>query len=96
MNLRGPTGRTYDGCQYWVEGKRLIVQCIGQLLHSEDVPEIVLPPEQEPLTDYTSIKLQIEASVKEHILNFDWIVGTILGQKEAAGYIRQARGKRVG
>jgi len=57
-------------------------KCIGRRLRLEDVPDIILGP------DDTSRRQRIEVSVENQMLAFGKPTETILGQKE------EAKGKR--
>jgi len=70
-------------------------QCIGRRLRPEHVSDIILGPEQELLPDGISMRRRIVASEKKQRLAFRRLVEMILGQKEAAERVRQARCGRV-
>jgi len=71
-------------------------QCIGQCLRPEDVPDIILGPEQELLPDDMARRRRIEASADKQWIAFGRMVETMFGLKETAERIRQAGGGRVG
>jgi len=79
---------------YWEDGRREIVLCIGRRLRPEDVPYIILGPEQELLPDDISWRRRIVASAEKQRLAFGRLVETIFGQKEAAERVRQEAGER--
>jgi len=65
--------------------------CIGRYLRLEDVPDIILGPEQELLPVDILRRRRIVASAENQRLAFGRLVETILGQKETAERVRQAR-----
>lgn len=60
------------------------------------VSDIIPEPEQELLPDDVSKRWQIEASVEKQRLAFGRLMETILGKRETAERVMQARGGRLG
>jgi len=65
-------------------------QSIGRRLRPEDVPDIILGPDQELLPDDMSRRRRIEALADKQRIAFGKMVETILGLKEEAERFRQA------
>ncbi|KAL4135756.1 hypothetical protein QTP88_007347 [Uroleucon formosanum] len=53
--------RTLFNCPFWSEDRREMEQCVGRPLQPNDVPDIILGPEQELLPDDASRRRRIEA-----------------------------------
>ncbi|KAL4142468.1 hypothetical protein QTP88_004922 [Uroleucon formosanum] len=82
---------TFHMAQALTEDRREMEQCIGRLLQPNDVPDIILGPEQELLPDDACRRRRIEAMAEEQRLAFGRMVEAILGRKESAERARQAR-----
>lgn len=86
---------TLFDCTYWAESRREMERCIGRQLRLEDVPEIILGPEQELLPDDTVRRQRVEASAENQRLAFGRMVESILGRKEDEERTRQAGAGRL-
>ncbi|CAI6371807.1 unnamed protein product [Macrosiphum euphorbiae] len=82
---------TLFNCPFWAEDRREMEQCVGRPLQPNDVPDIILGPEQELLPDAASRRRRIEAMAEGLRLAFGRMVEAILGRKEDAERVRQAR-----
>ncbi|KAL4090895.1 hypothetical protein QTP88_025653 [Uroleucon formosanum] len=82
---------TLFNCPFWAEDRREMEQCVGRPLQPNDVPNIILGPEQELLLDDASRRRRIEAMAEGLRLAFGRIVEAILGRKEDTERVRQAR-----
>ncbi|KAL4103526.1 hypothetical protein QTP88_018889 [Uroleucon formosanum] len=82
---------TLYNCPFWAEDRREMEQCIGRPLQPNDVPDIILGPEQELLPDDASRRRRIETMAEGLRLAFGRMVEAILGRKEDAERVRQAR-----
>lgn len=81
---------------YWADGRYETEQCIGRRIRPEDLPNIILGPEQELLPDDVLRRRRIEASEDKQRITFGKMVETSLRQEEATERNRQTRGGRVG
>ncbi|KAL4121031.1 hypothetical protein QTP88_013616 [Uroleucon formosanum] len=75
---------TLFNCPFWAEDRREMEQCIGRPLQPNDVPDIILGPEQELLPDDASRRRRIETMAEGLRLAFGRMVEAILGRKEDA------------
>ena len=82
---------TLFNCPFWAEDRREMEQCVGRPLQPNDVPDIILGPEQELLPDDAFRRRRIEAMAERQRLAFGKMVEAILGRKENAEWDRQAR-----
>jgi len=82
---------TLFNCPFWAEDRPEMEQCIGRTLQLNDVPYIILGPEQELLPDYAFRRRRIKAMAEEQKLVFGRMVEAILGRKENAERARQTR-----
>jgi len=79
----------------WTDARHNMEQAIGRQLRVEDVPDIILGPEQELLPDDMLKRRRIESSAERLRLAFGRMVETMFGQQEVVERVRQTRGRRV-